>query len=402
MTDPELSRSTGDSGRGGGGGRADSMPGRLADLVIVGGRVVDPASGYDGPGEVAIRDGLCVALGPSVGPAKETLDVAGRLVVPGLIDLHTHVFHGYHGADPDVVCLPRGTTTAFDGGSSGARAIAMFDESIAATRRTRVGAWLNISTIGLIEIKVGELQQLLYVNTDMAVEAALARPGLVVGFKIRSSEYVTGADFRPALRLARAAGEAAGLPLLVHIGDSNQPLAAALELLRPGDVVTHAYSGRQHGILGGDGAILDEVRAARAAGIRFDGAHGRRHFSFATARRALDQGFQLDTLSSDISYRAVTNPGFHLPLVMSKLMACGAPLEEVLPLVTAAPARFLGRLGEIGTLQPGASGDVAVLDVVDHPLELIDSDGQGLVAQRVLRPWRTVRAGVIHEAPAGV
>jgi len=372
-----------------------------ADIVIVGGRLLDPASGLNGPGEIAIRDGKIAAVGPSVGPGAVTLEAGGRLVLPGLIDLHTHIFPGYHGADPDVVCLPRGTTSAFDGGSAGARAVGLFGTTVAETRATRVGAWLNVSTIGLIEINVGELQQLLYVNVDAAVEAALAQPGLVIGFKVRISEYVAGGDFRPVLRLARAAGAAAGLPLLVHIGDTNQPLGAALELLRPGDVVTHAYSGRRNGILSPEGTILPEVGDARAAGIRFDGAHGRRHFSFATARRALDQGFALDTLSSDISYRAVTNPAFHLPQVMSKLLACGASLEEVVPLVTSAPASFLGRTDEIGSLRTGASGDLTILELVEGPTTLIDSDGEAITAPRVLRPWRTVRAGVIHEAPAG-
>ena len=372
-----------------------------ADLVIVGGRIMDAAGGFSGPGEVAIRDGLVAAVGPSVGPGARTLDAGGRLVLPGLIDLHTHIFPGYHGADPDVVCLPRGTTTALDGGSAGARAIGLFGATVAGTRRTRVGAWLNLSTIGLIDINVGELQQLLYANVDAAIEAAAARPDLVVGFKLRISEYVVGGDFRPVLRLARATSDGAGLPLLVHIGDTNQPLTDALGFLRPGDIVTHAYSGRRHGIFATDGSVLPEVREARAAGIRFDGAHGRRHFSFDAARRALDQGFPLDTLSSDISHRAVTNPAFHLPLVMSKLMACGASLEDVVPLVTSAPASVLGRAGEIGTLRPGAGGDVAVLDVVEEDVELTDAEGRRVLARRVLRPWRTVRAGLVHEAPAG-
>ena len=374
---------------------------QIHDLVITGGCIVDPAGPYAGPGEVAIRDGKVVAIGETVGAGRQTIDAAGRVVLPGLIDLHTHIFPGYHGADPDVVCLPRGTTTAFDGGSTGFRAFGLFRTTVAAASATRVGSWLNLSSVGLLEISAGELTQILYANVDAAVETARANPGLIIGIKIRISEYMTGADFRPAMRLARQAGDETGLPLLVHIGDTDLPLSAALAFLRPGDVVTHAYTGRRHGILERDGTISPAVREARAAGIRFDGAHGRRHFAFDTARRALDQGFPLDTLSSDISLRAVANPAFHLPLIMTKLIACGASFEDVVPLVTSGPASFLRRDGEIGTLRPGACGDVAILDLVEETRTLTDAEGEQIVSQRSLRPWRTVRAGVIHEAPAG-
>jgi dihydroorotase len=371
------------------------------DLVITGGSLLDAASGHRGPGDVAISAGRIVAIGPGLGPGRETLDVGGRLVLPGLIDIHTHVFPGYHGADPDVVCLPRGTTTAFDGGSAGARAIGLFRDTVAATRRTRIGAWLNLSTIGLVEISVGELQQLLYVNVEMAVEAAQAHPDLVVGFKVRISEAVVGGDFRPVLRLARQAGDAAGLPLLVHIGDTDLPLSEALLFLRAGDVVTHAYSGRRNGIFDRSGAVSGAVRDARRAGVRFDGAHGRRHFSFESARRALAQDFPLDTLSSDISRRAITDASSHLPLVMTKLMACGASLDDVAALVTTSPAAILGRTGELGTLAPGAAGDVAILELDEAPRTLVDAEGDRLETARSLRPWRTVRGGIVVTPPAG-
>jgi dihydroorotase len=332
--------------------------------------------------------------------ARRVLDARGKLVLPGLIDLHTHTFAGYHGADPDVVCLPRGTTTAVDGGSSGANGFALFRRSAAAAARTRLRAWLNISTVGLIEIRVGELTQLLHADLDAAVRVAEGNRDQIVGIKIRISEYVTGADFKPALRIARAAADAVELPLMVHIGDTNEPLTAALPLLRPGDVITHSYTGRRHGILDYDGNVLPAVREARANGVLFDGAHGRRHFSFDTARRALAQGFPLDTLSSDISVRAIADPAYHLPLVMSKLMAAGAPLADVVPLVTRNPARILGAVGKLGTLAVGAAGDVAMLDLVAADGELTDSEGRRMPVRQRLVPWRTVLGGEVVE-PAG-
>ncbi len=370
------------------------------DLVIRGGTVIDPAARMHGVRDIAIRGGRIVAVADRISADQpgDTIDARGKLVLPGLIDLHAHLFFGYHGARPDEACLPRGTTTAVDGGSAGANAFAGFEEHVIRASRTRVRAWLNISTLGLIEIRVGELMNLLCVDVEAAVRTAKRYPETVIGFKVRLSEYVAGADFKPALRLAREAADAAGLPLMVHIGDTNEPLPVALTFLRPGDVVTHSYTGRRHGILDPDGRVLDAVREARASGVWFDAAHGRRHFGFAAIRSALEQGFLVDTLSSDTSTRSTADPGYHLPLLMSKLMALGLGLEDVVPLVTSNPARFLGCHGELGTLGTGAAADVAILEEVPGPIRLSDAEGQTIEAQRRLRPWRTVRAGRVVEA----
>lgn len=371
------------------------------DLVIRGGTVIDPASGFHGAGDVAIADGRIAAVGDSIAVTggTRTIDARGKLVLPGLIDLHTHAFPGYHGADPDDVSLARGTTTAVDGGSSGANAFGAFRALVIERSRTRMQAWLNLSTIGLIDIRVGELMQLLYVDVEAAVRTAEANRDAIVGFKVRISEYVTGGDFKPVLRLAREAGDATKLPIMVHIGDTNEALPVALAFLVRGDVVTHTFSGRRHGILDDAGNVLAAVRDARSAGVHFDGAHGRRHFGFETVRRALEQGFMVDTLSTDISSRAIADPSYHLPLLMSKLMAFGAGLAEVVPLVTSHPAHFLGREDELGTLRPGASGDVAILELLEGEFLFRDSEGQTMTARQRLRPWRTVRAGQIIEAP---
>lgn len=371
-------------------------------LLIRGGTVIDPLAGLHAIRDVAIGAGVVVAIEPAIdGTAPREIDARGKLVLPGLIDLHTHLFAGYHGALPDEACLPRGTTTALDGGSAGANAFGLFRTTVLDRARTRVRAWLNVSTIGLIDIRVGELMSLLHVDVDAAVRTAAAHRDLIAGFKIRISEYVAGADFRPALRLAREAADAAGLPLMVHIGDTNDPLPVALAMLRSGDVVTHSFTGRRHGILDYDGTVLDAVREARRAGITFDAAHGRRHFGFAAIRRALDQGFLVDTLSTDISHRAVRDPAYHLPFLMSKLMALGLGLDDVVPLVTSAPARVLGCEGEIGTLRVGAPADVAILEVVEGDVTFSDAEGQRITARQRLRPWRTIRGGDEIDPPEG-
>ena len=373
------------------------------DLVIRGGTVIDPAAGLHAERDMAIAGGTVAAVEPSIPAerARQTLDARGKLVLPGLIDLHAHVFRGMHGADPDPTCLARGTTTVFDGGSVGAMGFRAFEELIVRGSRTRIGAWLNISTIGLIDTRVGELLNLLYVDVDSAVQTAQAHRDVIVGFKARLSAYVAGSDFKPALKLAREAADAAKLPIMIHIGETTDPLPVALRFLRPGDVVTHSLTGRRHGLLGYDGQVLPAVREARQAGVWFDGAHGRSHFGFDAARRLVEQGFLIDSMSTDVSEPRSADPSFHLPRLMSKLMAVGVSLEDVVPLVTSNPARYLGRASELGTLAPGACGDVAILELQEGSFTLDDNEGQTIQARQILRPWRTVRAGEVVEAPEG-
>jgi len=326
--------------------------------------------------------------------------VSVKIVLPGMIDLHAHIFSGLHGAHPERACLARGSTTVLDGGSVGANAFPGFKEYIIERSRTRVQAWLNISSVGLIDTRVGELMGLLWVDVDAAVKMAEANRDSIIGFKARLSTYVAGGDFKPALKLTREAADATGLPIMIHIGDTNDPLPVALGFLRPGDVVTHSLTGRRHGILGYDGKVLPAVREARQAGIHFDAAHGRSHWGFDNIRKALEGGFLVDTLSTDISEPTSADPTFHLPQIMSKLMALGVGLDDLVPLVTSNSARYLKREGELGTLKPGAAGDVSILELQEGTFTLRDNEGQTVQARQRLRPWRTIRAGEVVEAPA--
>lgn len=372
------------------------------DLVIRGGNVLDPAADLRGELDVAIAGGTIAAVEPSI-PAEQaaaTLDARDKLVLPGIIDLHAHIFRGLHGADPDTACLARGSTTVLDGGSVGANAFRGFKEFIIERSRPRIQAWLNISAIGLIDTRVGELINLLHVDVDAAVQMAEANRDTIVGFKARLSNYVAGSDFKPALKLARQAAEATKLPIMIHIGDTNEPLPVALAFLRPGDVVTHSLTGRRHGILGYDGKVLPAVLEARRNGVHFDAAHGRSHFGFENVRRILADGFLVDTLSTDISEPTSMDPTFHVPQVMSKLLALGVSLDDLVPLVTTNAARHLSRTGELGTLRPGAAGDVTILELQEGDFTLRDNEGQTVQTDRRLRPWRTVKAGEVVEAAA--
>jgi dihydroorotase len=165
-------------------------------------------------------------------------------------------------------------------------------------------------------------------------------------------------------------------------------------------VVTHTLTGRRHGILDYDGKVHPAVLEARQSGIFFDAAHGRSHFGFALILRALEQGFLIDSLSTDITDFTAANPDFHLPQLMSKLLALGVGLDEVVPLVTSNTARYLKREREIGTLQPGASGDVAIVELLEGDFTFRDNEGQTVQGTQRLRPWKTVRAGEVVDAAA--
>jgi dihydroorotase len=374
------------------------------DLVIRGGTVIDPAAGLHAQRDVAVADGKVAAVESSIPEeqAASSLDARGKIVLPGLIDLHAHVFRGLgEGTDPEYACLARGTTTVLDGGSTGSRSFGAFKEHVISRSRTRILAWLNISSIGLIDTRVGELMNLGYVDVDSAVRTAEENRDTIIGFKIRVSGYVTGGPCKPALKLVRQAAEAARLPIMVHIGESIEPLPTVLGYLRPGDLVTHSLTGRRHGILDYNGVIWPALREARQAGVQFDAAHGRSHFGFEVIRRALEQGFLIDTLSTDITTPTAADPTFHLPQLMSKLMALGLKLEDAAPLVTSNSARYLERQGEIGTLRTGASGDVAILEPLEGDFTLRDNEGQSVQAKHRLRPWKTVRAGHVVEAEPG-
>ena len=371
------------------------------DLVIHGGTVIDPAQGLHSRRDVAISAGIIAALSDSI-PASDgaaAIDASGKLVVPGLIDLHAHIFPGVgDGAEPERDCLARGTTTVVDGGSVGHRAFLGFKRYVIDASRPRIKALLNISSIGLIDTRVGELMSLNHVDPDGAAKMAADNPEEVIGFKIRVSGYVAGGTCLPSLRLVRQAADATGLPIMVHIGESFEPLPTVLEYLQAGDVVTHTLTGRRHGILGYDGRVWPEVLQARQRGVLFDAAHGRMHLGFDLVKRVLDQGFQPDTLSTDITVPTAADPTFHLPTYMSKLMALGVGLDDAVAMVTSSSSRWLGQETDLGTLRPGAQGDVAILELLEGEFTLRDNEGQTLKATSRLRPWKTVYGGQVVDA----
>jgi dihydroorotase len=360
-------------------------------LVLRGGEVIDPESGLRGRFDVAFEGDQVTSIESSLTGA-EALDVSGCLVVPGLVDLHSHIFDGLgDGVAPDQYCLRRGTTTAVDGGSSGHRSFRAF-RRIAAGNRSRTLSWLNLSSIGQIDTRVGELMMVQWIDVDGAARTAEANRDVIVGFKARLSTYVCGGSCLPAIRAIRDAGERTGLPFMVHIGDSGESMTEVLPLLRSGDVVTHMFTGRKHGLLGPDDKVLPAVLEARERGVLFDAAHGRNHVTFPIVEALVDQGFLPDSLATDITLVTGANPEFGMPLMMTKLMSFGVSLEQLIPMVTINPARAIRR-DELGKLHVGGIGDATVLRLVDGPYTFPDVDGRSRETNRRVVPVGVVRAG---------
>jgi dihydroorotase len=363
------------------------------DLILRGGEVIDPASGRRGRFDVAFADGRVAAVEDEIAPdlASRVESAEGLLVTPGLLDIHVHVFEGIAANVPaDDVCLARGSTTVVDAGTAGANTFELF-RRVTANSRTRVLAWLNLSTIGQVDTRVGELMALPHADVEAAVEVARAYPELIVGLKARLSSYVVGGTCKPVLRLLREAADATGLPVMVHIGDTGEPLAEILSYLRAGDVVSHALTGRKFGMLQSDGRIIPEAFAARERGILFDAARGRNHMAFPVLQAAVEQGLLPDTLSTDVTAPGATDPYFGMPLVATHLMAFGVPLEDVISRMTVRAARTIRR-GDLGRLEVGGIGDATVLRLEDGEFELRDVDGRVRTTDR-----RLVAAGVVRE-----
>lgn len=367
------------------------------DLVIHGGHLIDPATGLDGSFDVAIADGRIAAVAPSIPTtdAADGLDATGLLVLPGLVDLHVHVYWGVADLSipPGPHDLARGATTIVDAGSAGANTFPGFLRYVIEPFGGRILALLNISAMGQIDPFLGELHDERYLEPERAARIALDHPDVIVGFKVRLTESLAGPNGRVALQRAVEAGTATGLPVMAHIGDSTITIDEILGLMRPGDIVTHAFTDRVHGIFRDDGRVADVAREARARGVRFDVGHGAGSFRFRRAEAALEDGFAPDTISSDLHRFNHEGPVFDLATTMSKYLHLGLPLADVVRMATTEPAAVIGRTGAFGTLAAGAEADVAVLRLDEGPVTFTDAWGDTVEGRRRLVPVATFRRG---------
>ena len=380
------------------------------DTVIVGGRVIDPANGVDQIADVAVRDGRIAAVAPGLAEtatATTRIDATGQYVLPGLVEGHTHIFEYVSkvGAPAVEAHLRRGVVAAADAGTAGSSTFAAFRKLIVEPNPMRILSFLNVSVLGLIDFRYGELLNPNTFNVEDALQCAADNADVVRGFKIRLSEDVLGDQITPLLKKAVDLGEQGGLPVMVHIGETELTVPEIVDMLRPGDIIAHCYTGKAPTILGDDGRVQDEIYAARERGVLYESAHGRSNLSFKVAAPAIEQGFIPDVITSDTSARNWRGPVFDLVTSMSKPIALGIPLEEVVPRVTIEPAKLLGIDGEgFGALTVGGPAHVTVLG--DGGVAVLpDAAGNTIEAARLeptavllggeqydLVPWRGLSA----------
>lgn len=374
------------------------------DLLIQGGTVIDPAQKLSAVRDVAIVGNKIARVAENLvkTEARQVLDAKGKIVTPGLIDAHVHVFDGVVplGIPADVSCLARGVTTVLDAGSAGAHTFPAFRKNIINVVDTRVCALLNISVMGQATYSKdnphGELLELRYVNPKLAIRTIEQNRDVILGIKIRLSQNIAGERDLKILGLAKEAADAVKLPLMVHIGDTHSPLREILALLTKGDVVTHCFHGRAGGVLDDKGRVLPEVKAAVAKGVHLDVGHGAGSFSFDVAEKALKQELLPGTISSDVHHFNVHGPVFDLATTLSKFMHLGLTLDQVIERATTNPANVFGFAKGLGTLREGAEADVAVFALAEGDFTFVDAHGKKRIGQRKLVPVATIKAGKMY------
>ena len=384
--------------------QAQTRPAPRYDLLIRGGHVIDPAQSLSAVRDVAIAGHTVARVAEQIPEtdARQVLDARGKIVTPGLIDIHVHVYDGVAplGIPADPNCIAKGVTTVVDAGSAGAHTFPGLRKYVINVVDTRVYALLNISVVGQSTLSNdnpwGELLDLRYANPKLAIRTIEQNRDVILGVKVRLTQNIAGDHDLEALRLAREASDAVRLPLMVHIGGTHSPLPAILAMLRKGDVITHSFRGSPGGILDDRGRILPEVRKTVAAGVHMDVGHGAGSFSFDTAEKAMRQELLPGTISSDVHQFNVNGPVFDLATTLSKFMHLGMTLEQVIERATSNPAGTFGFPKGLGTLREGAEADVAVFSVAEGRFEFTDSVGGKRTGTRKLVPVATVKTGRIY------
>jgi dihydroorotase len=397
----------------GGSARAAMGPDDKFDLLIKGGDVLDPSQALRGKRDIGIRYSLIEAVEADI-PAERALrvlDASGKLVTPGLIDLHCHVFpYGSAiGIPADELVAHQCTTTCVSAGDAGANNFAAFRRYVVAQTRTRLYAFVHIANIGLAGFPVPELYNINYARVDEAARAVAENADLVLGIKVRMSENVIAKNGTEPLQRAIAACEKAGTgtKVMCHIGgvETRELMSQILDLLRPDDILTHAYTGAPN--IGGaftnivqDGRLLPAAFAAKQRGVVFDVGHGGGSFDYTVAEPAIAQGCPPDTISSDIHVFSGNTPGMpYLTWVMSKFMGLGFTLEQVVAMATVNPAKVINRMPKLGTLQVGAPGDVAIMELVEGEVSFVDTRNNRRTGRAYLKPVQTVTAGIPFGRP---
>ena len=369
------------------------------DIIIKGGEVLDPSQNLRTKLDIGIKNALIVALAPDFPPDRgaQTIDARGKLVTPGLVDLHAHVFPqgSAIGLPVDELVPYMGATTYVSAGDAGANNFSAFKHYVIAQARSRIFGFVHISSIGLAGFPVGECINIDYCNIDLAAKTLAENRDVLLGTKVRQSADIVGSNGFEPLKRAIAAAERSGTKgrVMCHIGNVPGKLGELLDLLRPGDILAHVYSGAGNNIVQ-NGKVLPEALEAKKRGVIMEVAHGGGSFDYTVAEPAIAQGLPPDCISSDIHGYSANTPGKpFLPWVMSKFWNMGFTLEQVVALATINPAKVIGKVEKLGTLQVGAPADVSIFEIVEGPVKFVDTRNNFRDGNKYLKPVQTIRAG---------
>jgi dihydroorotase len=366
----------------------------MADLVLKGGRVIDPSRNIDRVTDVAFSDGRVSAVGDNLAGGA-VRDVTGKIVTPGLIDLHTHVYWGGTslGIDAEEYARKSGVTTCVDTGSAGPGNFAGFRRHVIERSEIRILAYLHVSFAGIYafakRVMVGESHDIRLMAARDAVEVAEANKDLVIGIKVRVGRVASGPSGIAPLDVALQVGDETGLPLMVHIDEPPPSYEDVVARLRTGDVLTHSFRPFPNAPVDGKGQVKPAVLAARERGVIFDIGHGMGSFSWKTGRAMMAAGFLPDVISSDVHMLCINGPAYDQVTTMSKFLCLGMQLGDVIACSTVNAAKALQR-PELGSLRPGSVGDATVLSLRDGVFPLED-----VVGEVVQAPRRIVSEGVV-------
>ena len=375
----------------------------MYDLVLKGGTVIDPSQQLNGAFDVAVQGGLIAKVAADI-PAHEAakvVEVKGRIVTPGIIDVHTHVFDGVasNGVHPDMAGVLAGVTTVVDAGSAGSATFAAFPRYIMPAVKTEIIPLLHICSTGLATSPdiVAEAS----INLDDTLKVAEQYRGLIKGIKARMVSPALEIFGMEMPRLAKRAAKEAGIPLMVHIGDTEKRydpmvIRELLPLLEPGDIVTHLFTANPGGVLDSNGKVVPEAREAVERGVWTDTAHGRFNFGFDVAKRVLDQGVMPNCISTDITVPGRLLTVHSMVEIMTRFLGFGFPLEQVIEMCTINPARAIGEQHRLGSLAVGRQADISVLEIRDGRWKVYDALREAMTVEKAVVPFLTVKRGEVY------